>query len=340
MEEKRSDKISEYLIARLSDYVFDEFSDTYLEKAGLQNVLKGVPVPFRKDQLTDPSTSAVKIAANMAFVIGCDRDFKYKENYLAYIFRTFSKDFAKPLVNEGVEAGDRGEHEVACVYFRAAMEIDPDLIQALACYGKACHDAFENGSGDEYIGCFKAESLHAFEQLTLKDPDNEMGYYYLGYAYLNLGLYMKAMLTFDEFMRVSKNQDLRGDVAGMLEKLEEPVIIEEGCNAIISGRYESGIDILSSYETDQNYNTWWPLWYYLGVAYRELGYINEAKERFLRVLNYSPSNIDAMERLIEIYTEQGDQEKAEKYRRKIQIVSRNAERDREMKRSAAGIDAS
>ena len=130
MEEKRSDKISEYLVARLSDYVFDEFSDAYLEKAGLQNVLKGVPIPFRKDQLAEPTTSAVKIASNMAFVIGCDRDFKYKENYLAFIFRTFSKDFAIPLVNEGIEVGDQGDHELACVYFRAAMEIDPDLILA------------------------------------------------------------------------------------------------------------------------------------------------------------------------------------------------------------------
>jgi tetratricopeptide (TPR) repeat protein len=340
MEEKRSDKIGEYLVARLDDYVFDEFSDAYLEKAGLQKVLKGVPVPFRKDQLAEASTSAVKIASNMAFVIGCDREFKYKENYLAYIFRTFSKDFAIPLVNEGVEAGDRGDHELACVYFRAAMEIDPDLIQALACYGKACHGAFENGSGDEYIGCFKAESLHAFEQLTLRDPDNEMGYYYLGYAYLNLGLYMKAKLTFDDFMRLSKNEELRGDISVLLEKLREPVVIEEGCNAIIGGRYEAGIGILSAYETNEHYNTWWPLWYYLGVAYQELGCIEEAKERYLRVLNYSPSNVDAMERLIEIYTVQGDFERVEKYRTKIKIIWQNAERDREMKRSAAGIDAS
>lgn len=47
--------------------------------------------------------------------------------------------------------------------------------------------------------------------------------------------------------------------------------IEEGYNHVLAGRFAEGIGILSSYEEDERFNTWWPLWYYLGFAYSELG---------------------------------------------------------------------
>ena len=76
-----------------------------------------------------------------------------------------------------------------------ALFVDPDSADALYCYGRACRDAYEKGEGEEYVGRFKAESLEAFEKLTLKKPDFDMGFYFLGYGYLNLGLYVKAKLT-------------------------------------------------------------------------------------------------------------------------------------------------
>ena len=72
--------------------------------------------------------------------------------------------------------------------------------------------------GREYIGRYKAESLDAFERLTLKKPDFDMGFYFLGYGYLNLGLYVKAKLTWETFMELSENQEQKDEVAGWLEK--------------------------------------------------------------------------------------------------------------------------
>ena len=62
--------------------------------------------------------STLTIAENMAFVIGCDVNFKYRDNYVAYITRTFTDEFAKPLINEGVEAAAKGDFEFACICFR------------------------------------------------------------------------------------------------------------------------------------------------------------------------------------------------------------------------------
>ncbi len=325
-KENLQDRIGEYLLPQLSDFVFDELSDSYLEKAGIADIMSGVPVPIRKTSMANLST--LVIAENMACVIGCDINFKYRDNYIAYIVRTFTDEFAKPLINEGVEAAARGEFEFACVCFRAALLIDPQSTDALYCYGRACHDAYEHGDGEEYIGRFKAESLEAFEKLTLKKPDFDMGFYFLGYGYLNLGLYVKAKLTWETFMKLSSNEEQKKEIRDLLEKLEEPVKIEEGYNCILSGRFEEGIRILSAYKEDSRFNTWWPLWYYLGMACQQLGETEEAKQYFLQVLKLSPSNIESMKELSAIYRAEGDEEKAEKYAHKVEIVLENQEKDR------------
>lgn len=320
------DRIGEYLVPYLDQFVFDQLSDSYLEKAGIADILTGVPVPIKKTAMTGLST--LVIAQNMAFIIGCDINFKYRDNYVAYIIRTFTKDFAKPLINEGVEAAAKKYFDYACICFRAALLIDTKSADALYCYGRACKDSYENGQGEEYIGRYKAESLEAFEKLTLTSPDFDMGFYFLGYAYLNMGLYVKAKLTWETFMKLSKNQDQKDEVKGWLEKLVEPVKIEEGYNHVLAGRFAEGIELLSAYEKDERFNTWWPLWYYLGVASEELGNTDKAEQYYLQVLKLSPSNLEVMEKLAEQYEAAGDMERAKKYRAKMEVVKHNIELDK------------
>lgn len=332
-DERLQDRIGEYLIPRVDQYVFDELSDNYLAKAGIADILKGVPIPIKKTEMSGLST--LTIAKNMAYIIGCDINFRYRDNYVEYIKRTFTADFAKPLINEGVDEAASDNYEVACVLFRAAILIDPGSKDAFYCYGRACKDAYEKGEGEEYVGRFKAESLEAFEKTTLKAPDFDMGYYFLGFSYVNLGLYVKAKLTWDEFMKLSKEPELRKEISELLDKLVEPCKIEEGYNDVLSGRFQGGIDKLSPYEADERFNKWWPLWYYLGTAYKGLEDGAKAEEHFLKALQFAPSNIDSMTELVELYEASGDEEKAEKYRKKIEIVKANAALDREEKRAAA-----
>ncbi|MBQ1484055.1 MAG: tetratricopeptide repeat protein [Firmicutes bacterium] len=342
MSEEIRDRIGAYLKPYTEEYLFDELSDAYLKKAGVFDIMKGVPVPIKKTDLAELSN--LKIARAMAEIIGCDPGFRYRENYAGYIEKSFGEEFLKALVAQGVQQASEGDFERACISFRGALMLDPKNVDALYCYGRACKDAYEEVSkaaaegmdvpadSEDYVGRFKAEALEAFEKLTLAAPDFPMGFYFLGYAYLNLGLYTKAKLTFDEFMEkdpaLAANEDigeLRKEVAGWQEKLKEPVRIEEGYNHVLAGRYSDGLAILQPYENDDRFNKWWPLHFYLGICRLELGDPEAAAGSLREVLKLSPSNTDAMKLLAEIYEEAGDAENAEKYRRKIEIVERNSQ---------------
>lgn len=143
------DRMGEFLRPYVNDYIFDELSDNYLEKAGVKDILSGVPVPVKKTELT--GLTNLKIAQNMATIIGCDINFKYRDNYVQYIIRSFTKDFIKPLLNEGIDSAAKKDYDYACICFRAALLIDPESADALYCYGRACKDSYEIGEDEDYI---------------------------------------------------------------------------------------------------------------------------------------------------------------------------------------------
>ena len=361
MSLENKDRIGQYLQTQLDEVVFDELSDAYLERAGLADILTGIPVPLKKNELGKIST--LTIAKTMAFVIGCDPEFKYKDNYIAYINRMFEERFTDALIAEGVEvSAEKKAYSYACILFRAALILDKDNANAYYCYGRACKDIYENAAekldnsedAEELIGRFKAEALEAFEVATLKDPSLADAFYFLGYAYLNMGLYVKTQLTWQEYMKLTEAdanidetdekmtdpkysayikelREIRKEIAGRLATLDEPVKIEQGYNLVISGKYEEGIAALKPY-CDSQYASWWPLWFYLGTAHAELDETDEAIKCYQEVLKYSPSNIEAMQELVKLYHKTRQEDKVEKYQKKIEVVKGNIEKDKEIAR--------
>ena len=331
------DRIGEFLVPHLKDFIFEELSESFLEKLGLADVMKGVPVPLRKTELN--KITILAIALNMAFVIGCDPNFQYRDNYIQFILKAFDKRFAQGLVADGVDGATKNDYDYACIQFRTAMLIDPENVDALYCYGRACKDAYELGEDEDFIGRFKAESLEAFEKVTLKRPDFAEAYYFLGYGYINLGLYVKAKLTWEEFVKLSNDEEQKKEINERLSLLVEPVKIEEGYNLVLSGKFAEGIERLSQY-TEGEYKDWWPLWYYLATAYQGLEIPEKAVENYLKVLKLSPSNLEAMEELVRCYGILGDAEKVEKYTKKMGVIKGNMELDRLEKMKEKNINFS
>lgn len=326
-QKKESDRISKYLKLANQGIIFDELNEDYLKRAGVDDILSEVPVPIMVD---DEGMSTLTIMLGMARIVGGDNEFKYSKQYIEYIKRSFGDVAVKILISEGAKAGAAGAFEIACMYFRTALIIEPRSLDALYLYGRALKDAYENEDMDEnYVGSFKAESIDVFEVLTMLHPDFAMGYYFLGYSYLNLGLYTKAKLTWNSFLELSadldmsdeENVNLVKEIEERMHMLKAPLVVEEACNYILSGDYVSGKKLLEEYK--DKFEQWWPLWYYLGVSESALGNAEAAVSAYKTALRYSPSNIDVMNELIAVYEALGDVENAEKYRKKIEVIRNN-----------------
>ena len=319
----RDDRIGRYFKKYLNKFVFVEFSDDFIQRSKAADVMKGVPVPLRRKEVKQfaggDGVSMMIIAENMAWVMGCDPHFKYTKDYVKILDKLFGHKLFETLMKEGRDAAERGEMDNACIHFRASLCIQYDYLHSMYSYARCCRVMYENSRNEEYIGRFKAEALDWFELLTETHPRFSMGYYYLGYSYLNIGLYQKAVLAWKEFLRFSRNRKDAKEIRHRIEQLEDPVRIESGCMSVTSGKYDEGIEVLEPY-LKSKFKEWWPLHYYLGVAYNETGRTSDAVAEFKKVLMINGSHLETMRELLTIYEQQDDKQNIHKYSEKIRLI--------------------
>jgi len=314
------------------ELVFDQFREEYLKREGIDDFMKGVPVPMSAEDVVEShknkGLNVMNVAKSMIRIIGINPEFPYVESYLRYIRKYFDQNIVSAVVRDGEQRAQKGRVEEALIYFRAAIIMDPKQKYALFDYGLACRQLAESDSGDDaYRGALKADSIEAFEEVSGLYPDFAPPYYYLGYVYLNMGLYTKAQLTFQMFLKLSESlsmdpkalEEQRREAEERVEQLAEPVKIEGGINHILAGRPELGLTILEPY-VGGAYDRWWPLHYYLGTAYVGTGQMDRAIARFQRVLQLNPSHGETMKELAEIYEAQGDRAMSETYRMQMELV--------------------
>ena len=337
----REDRIGRYFKKHLSRFVFAEFSKEYMAKGGMEELMTGVPIPLRKSDLENfaggEGIKANLLAANMAWVMGIDPHFKYTAHYVKFLYKVFNYKIMEGMLKTGRDAAERGEYEEACIHFRATLCMNPEYLHGMYSYARSCREMYLLSSNDEYVGRFKAESLDFFELTTEAHPRHAQSYYYLGYAYLNIGLYTKAQLTWQRFLSFTKNGKDRKEIHNRLKQIEEPVKIEQAINEISAGRFPQGVDVLEHY-LKSDFAGWWPLHYYLGVGYLNMGKRKDAVNSFKRALEKNGSHIASMESLADIFKESGDKEEEEKYRKKAEIVKQNqTEKDAHIEKKNAQI---
>ncbi|MDR1496369.1 MAG: tetratricopeptide repeat protein [Clostridiales Family XIII bacterium] len=320
----RPDRVKKYLTRYLDEFIFDEFSDTYLKKSKLTDFMQGVPVPLRKEDkeaFGSENGLAVKIIGeNMARIIGVDPKFKYAEAYMKFLEHIMGKRACEMFAKEGRREAVSDEYDASLIHFRAGLVMNPIDMACMYGYARTCRALYEKSDDESYIGDFKAEAFDYFEMLTELHPRYAYGWYYLGYMYLNMGLYQKAHLAWESFLPLPRNNPKdRKEIRNRMKQIQAPMLIERGYNDILAGRWTDGLNILEPF-TESSYKEWWPLWYYLGEGYLNTGRREEAKNAFTEALRFNASHIDSMEELIAIYETEGNAEMVKKYSNKIKLV--------------------
>ena len=323
----REDKLKDYLVGEVKNFIFSEVSEEFLNSADL-GFMKDIPIPIAPEDLkkfTENGLSTTQIADNMAIVIGSDTHFKYVDNYLQYLNKLFDDKLVLVFAKKGEDCLKIGNYRKGLAYLRAGLMFRNEALESMFCYANGCRFWYFSMEGeedqDDLILTLKGEAKTYFEYCTEAYPEFPQAWYYLGYAYLNMGQYLRTQIAWKHYMKCAGSDDPENikEIEGRLVELEDPVKIEAGVNLLAQGKMEEGLKVLEPY-VDTQYGKWWPLHFNLACAYRELGHVNEAIEGFLKVLEYSPSNYDAMVALSELYAELGDAEKSEKYLNKSKLV--------------------
>jgi tetratricopeptide (TPR) repeat protein len=323
---KRPDRVKKYLLPRMKEFKFDEFKKDYIERTGLASELAGVPIPLRKEDLeafkTPEGLRGNIIAENMARVLGIDPKFKYASAYIDYIERFFGSKAVNNMTRKAKDFADKEEYEEACVYFRAGLVLKFDDLAAMYGYARILRALYNASANEDYTGNLKAESLDYLELTTEIYPRFDMAWYYLGYIYLNLGLYMKAKLAWEKYLGIGRQAKDRKEIRQRIAQIAIPIEIEKGYNAVLAERWEEGLAILEPYR-ESVYKDWWPLWYYIGVAYARTGSESSAEAAFKTALKGSPRHIETMEELLMIYGVRGDKQNIKKYSDKLALVRKD-----------------
>jgi tetratricopeptide (TPR) repeat protein len=323
---KRPDRVKKYLIKYMKEFLFDELSASRLETKGMSEVLKGVSIPLRQEDRDAVRNKGELrpgvLAENMARVIGIDPHFRHAEAYASFMKTVFGTKAVENLTRKAKDLADLEKYDDACIYFRAALVLEHSHLAAMYGYARVLRVLYGKGQSEEYIGNLKAESLEYFEMLTEFHPNFDSGWYYLGYMYLNLGLYTKAKLAWERYMDRARVMKDRHEIKQRIEQLATPIRIEEGYNAVLSGKWEEGVEILEPFRKGA-YKDWWPLWYYLGVAYAQTGRGSEAVPALKEALKGNPRHIESMEELVVLYAAQSDKANVKKYRDKIELVKKD-----------------
>ncbi len=328
----RKDRLHPYFGNQLKNFVFTELSAEFLGAAGL-GFMEGVPVPIHADDLkafAAHGLSTTKIADNIAIVLGSDTQFRYADKYLQFLNRLFDDNLVEVFASKAGEALKTGDYRKGLAYLRAGMLFRQDSQTAMFAYASGCRYWYLQLEGSEedqeLIKILKSEAHEYFEHCTNAYPEFAKAWYFLGYDYVNQGQYQRAQIAWRHYLKAAEKMSQTPEdpenikeIQDRVAELEDPIKIEKAVALLNAGQTIDALRILEPY-SQTGYSKWWPLHMYLAQAYRELGYNTEAIEGYQKVLQLSPSNVDAMDVLSELYAAAGDAEKAEKYRNKASLL--------------------
>ena len=163
----REDRIGRYFKKYLGKFLFNEFSPEFLNKIKAGKLMKDVPIPLRQEELeafaAGEDVSMQVIAENMTWVMGADPHFKYADAYVAIINKIYGKRACEGVMAEGRAAAEKEDWDNACIHFRAALCMKPDLLEAMYGYATICREMYMASQNEEYVGRFKAESFECLE---------------------------------------------------------------------------------------------------------------------------------------------------------------------------------
>lgn len=316
------DRLENYFKKKTENISFIELKeDTFVDVNGYR-VTSDIPLPIVVGELIneiksgdDEEVGFLNMINGMIYTIGVDHEFKHAESYIDILY-SFDPKIESYIIHLGMNKLKSGNLEDALVVFRSICSINPKNIDGLYNYALALEErsrlAYENK--DKKLGrLFLTEAMEKMEEIISLDEEQKvyMVYYKLGFYYKHFNQFREAKAMWEKFLARGKETELLDEIRSELLQMEDDVTYEEGYNKVIEGSAKEGLDLLIPLA--EKYESWWNLEFMIGLAYRQLGQIEQAIDCFKKVLEINPAQIDSLNEVGLCKAAQGDMEGAIEY---------------------------
>ncbi|WP_270942047.1 tetratricopeptide repeat protein [Romboutsia lituseburensis] len=300
-------KIEKYILKKAEELAFikikhdGEFKvDGYdIPKGGLDVPIKNeVLVKGIKEKTAQDNINAMSIADAMVFIIGIDSQFKNNDEYKKFLDAFCKKidlDLKSYMGYMSKKYFDIGEYTDSLIYLKALITMYPDDIDGLYHYAIVCQEVakqYQKDMDNNAMNKFLLDALEKLEKVIQLEDGFAPAYYHLGYHYYNQGQYLKSKVIWEEALKLGLDADLCAEIQDNIGKMDFKVQYEEGYNLIFQGKPEQGLEKLLPLEED--HPDWWNLLFMIGLAYKEMNEVEEAKKYFEKILIIKPHQVDAI----------------------------------------------
>ena len=287
IEKLLKEKTDKFMFVELIKGKTYSFSDAMLKDK--------IPIPISVEAMSksvknrDGDFLVEDIVDGMINIIGIDEKFPHKKYYIEFL-KKYNDNIVFLILNRGFKKINEGKLIDALIYFKSAVEISPNSVDALFNYARCLEDI--GAEIEEKFDIYMDEAFETFIKLKESSPEFPLSYYHLGFHYSNKNDYEMARKMWTQVLKMDIGTDIREEVINNLRDLDGKIIFEKGYNLILQGRPHEGLELLLSIEED--YLDWWNLMFFIGLGYRQTENFEEAHEYFLKTLELNTGHVDTM----------------------------------------------
>ncbi len=273
-----------------------------------------IPVSDIAKQAKNPEVGDFKLSSiidGMVTIIGIDMDFKYKDIYIKFL-TNIEEDIWQKIIAKGVFLAENSKKVDAILHFRAAYLINGEDINTFYNYARCLEElALESEEDESLQNMFLDEAFDVFNHMLELYPESAFAYYHLGFHYVNKKMFVTARKLWTRALKMELDDEKKSEIISRLADIDAKVSYEEGYNLILDGMIHEGLEKLLPLEDE--YNDWWNLMFFIGLAYRQLENYDEALKYYQKVLALNTGHIDTFNEVALCYMSMGNFESAKKY---------------------------
>lgn len=250
-----------------------------------------------KDGNVHEEFKVAQLIEGVIYIIGIDPDFKYKKEYIDILY-SFNSEIEEYMLYQGFQCINSGDYDNGTIYFRSLTNINNENIDGIFNYGLCLENISKDfiDKGNEKQGrLFLIESTNQLETILELSPNFALAHYKLGYHYKHYKQFLKAKLTWERYIELSKNEDMIQEVREELEKILDDVDFERGLNYLSHGEYNLSLEIYL--RLADKYKNSWDIFYLTGLSYKGIGEYENAIDCFSKAIEIDGKNSDVYNEL-------------------------------------------